>query len=164
MHTQKENEEGKLNSVLVNMLENPELDIEDSIAFLREMIGEKKKEFLEHVLIDEHCDLPKPSKLLHLSCLKVFQMFFNSKNRFDSNTEMVEDINKAIYLPVGRTTERLSLHPTPKKKYITTEPHLTISSKYTNRRNFTTRQVSPLALSNGLQMVFMAPKFGLGFI
>ncbi|TKY71659.1 S-linalool synthase [Spatholobus suberectus] len=161
----KEKEDGKLNSILVNLIENPELDIEDSIAFVRKIIEKKKKEFLEHVLIDGLCDLPKPSKQLHLSCLKVFHMFFNSRNRFDSNTEMVEDINKAIYLPLGRTTKHLSLQPSTNKNYTTAKLQFCLSFKQHNTRmNFTTHQVSAPTLRSGYGMTFMAPKIGLGFI
>ncbi|TKY71584.1 (E,E)-geranyllinalool synthase [Spatholobus suberectus] len=161
----KEKEDGKLNSILVNLIENPELDIEDSIAFVREIIEKKKKEFLEHVLIDGLCDLPKPSKQLHLSCLKVFHMFFNSRNRFDSNTEMVEDINKAIYLPLGKTTKHLSLQPPPNKNYTTKKLQFCLSFKQHNTRmNFTTHQVSAPTLRSGHGMTFMVPKIGLGFI
>lgn len=45
-------------------------------------------------------DMPKEWKLLHLSCLKVFQMFFNSMNAFDSPTMLAQSINKAIYEPL----------------------------------------------------------------
>ncbi|CAJ2648693.1 unnamed protein product [Trifolium pratense] len=147
---QKEKEEGKLNSVLVNLMENPEFDIEDSIAYVREIVEKKKKEFLELVLIDGLCDLPKPSKHLHLSCLKVFQMFFNSKNRFDSNTDLVEDINKAIYLPLSKT-KYVSPQTMPKKKHTITKMHSNLPFKHNNRINF-----------NGMR--FMTPKIGLGFI
>ncbi|KAE9591756.1 putative geranyllinalool synthase [Lupinus albus] len=146
------------------MLEGPELDIEDSITCIRETIGEKRKEFFEHVLIDDGLsDLSKPTKLLHLSCYKVFQMFFNSKNSFDSDTDMAEDIHKAIYLPVSRTINPLSLHPMPNKKCNNQK----FSSAYPSNNNkmvFTTHQVSPFALSNGYGKVFMPMKIGLGFI
>jgi geranyllinalool synthase len=148
---QKEKEEGKLNSVLVNLMENPEFDIEDSIAYVRELVEKKKKEFLELVLIDGLCDLPKPSKQLHLSCLKVFQMFFNSKNIFDSNTDLVEDINKAIYLPLSKTTKYLSPQTMPKKKHTIAKMHVNFPFKHNNMINF-----------NGMR--FMTPKIGLGFI
>ena len=92
-----------MNSVLVNLIENPEASIEDSIAYLGEITEKKKKELLEHSLIDGLSDLPKPCKQLHLSLLKVFQMFCNSCNLYDYDTpDMLDDINKAIYLPVNR--------------------------------------------------------------
>jgi hypothetical protein len=71
-------------------------------------------------------------------------MFFNSKNRFDSNTDLVEDINKAIYLPLSKTTKYISPQTMPKKKH-------TIAKMHINRINF-----------NGMR--FMTPKIGLGFI
>ncbi|OIV91766.1 hypothetical protein TanjilG_26619 [Lupinus angustifolius] len=159
---QKEKEDGKLNSVFLNMVESPELDIEDSIACIRETIGEKRKEFFEHVMIDDGLsDLSKPTKLLHLSCFKVFQMFYNSKNTFDSDTDMVENINKAIYLPVSRTIKPLSPRPVIKLN------NQNLSSVYRSnnkRMDFTAHQVSPFALINGYGKVFMPMKIGLGFI
>ncbi|XP_027338125.1 (E,E)-geranyllinalool synthase-like [Abrus precatorius] len=161
----KEKEDGKFNSVLVNLIENPEHDIEDSIAFVREIIEKKRKEFLEHVLIDGLCDLPKPCKQLHLSCLKVFNMFFNSRNIYDSNTELVEDINKAIYLPLSKTKKRPSLHPPPKKSDTTAKFQFGLSFKQHNSRmSFTAHQVATSTLRNGFCMTFIAPKIGLGFI
>ncbi|XP_039686183.1 S-linalool synthase isoform X2 [Medicago truncatula] len=148
---QKEKEEGKLNSVLINMMENPEFNIEDSINFVREIVEKKKKELLELVLIDGLCDLPKPSKQLHLACLKVFEMFYNSKNRFDSNTDLVEDINKAIYLPLGRTTKCFSPQTFPKKKHTISIIHNNFPFKHNSKIGFT-------------RMRFMTPKVGLGFI
>ncbi|XP_059635113.1 (E,E)-geranyllinalool synthase-like [Cornus florida] len=97
---QKEQEDGKMNLVLLDLEENPRADIESSITNVREILEEKKKELLEHVLMDGFNDLPKPCKHLHLSCLKVFQMFFNSNNRFDSKTELLQDIMKSIYNPL----------------------------------------------------------------
>ncbi|RDX68511.1 (E,E)-geranyllinalool synthase, partial [Mucuna pruriens] len=55
--------------------------------------------------VDGQNDFPKHCKLLHLTCLKVFQMFYNSSNAFDSNSQLLEDINKAIYLPLRRNTK-----------------------------------------------------------
>ncbi|XP_058756101.1 (E,E)-geranyllinalool synthase-like [Vicia villosa] len=147
---QKEMEEGKLNYVLVNMMENPEFEIEDSIAFVREIVEKKKKEFLELVLIDGLSDFPKPSKQLHLSCLKVFQMFFNSKNSFDSNTDMVEDINKAIYLPLSRTSMCLSTQTFPKKKHIISKLNMNFPFKHNSRISLT-------------KMRLITPKVRLGF-
>lgn len=97
---QKEIEDGKTNYVLLYMKENPDADIDDSIAYVRDLLGRKRKEFLQHALMDGFSDLPIASKRLHLSCVKVFQMFFNSSNRYDSNTEILQDIQKAIYIPI----------------------------------------------------------------
>ncbi|XP_048141678.1 S-linalool synthase-like [Rhodamnia argentea] len=94
----KEEKEGKLNFVLLYLKENPKANIEDSIKFVQLLINQKKKEFLQHVL-DEHSDLPGPSRMLHLSCLKVFYMFFNSSNHYDSDTDMLHDIHKALVIP-----------------------------------------------------------------
>ncbi|KAJ6707016.1 (EE)-GERANYLLINALOOL SYNTHASE-LIKE [Salix viminalis] len=92
----KEQKEGKTNFVLLHLKENPEADIEDSIAYTREILEKKTKELLEHALMDGSNDFSKPCRHLHLSCVKVFQMFFDSSNRYDSNTEMFHDIAKSI--------------------------------------------------------------------
>lgn len=75
--------------------------IEDSIAYIEKIIDSKRKEFIEHVLMDESSDLPKPCKDIHMSFCKIFEMFFNKKNRYDSDTEMLQDIKKALYDPVN---------------------------------------------------------------
>ncbi|KAK6283746.1 hypothetical protein POUND7_002698 [Theobroma cacao] len=108
---QKEQEEGKMNCVLLYLKENPGADIEDSTAYVREILDKKWGELLQHVLMDGFEDLPKPCKLLHLSCVKVFQMFFHSRNRFDSNTEMLQDIQKAIYVPLNVGTSKPLMPP-----------------------------------------------------
>ena len=87
-----------MNFVLLYLKENPDANIEDSINFVQLLLGQLKKEFLQHVL-DELCDLPEPSRRLHLGCLKVFHMFFNSSNRYDSDTDMLHDIQKALVVP-----------------------------------------------------------------
>nr|QWQ79580.1 TPS22 [Juglans sigillata] len=155
---QKEIEEGKANFVSVYLTENPEADIEESIAYVRDILEQKKKEFLKQVLMDGFSDFSKPCKYLHLSCLKVFQMFYNSANRFDSNNiEMLQDINKAIYIPVevGKEKQPLKpdlkpLKPVPDLYSGATSAKLKINSQYFNRpsskhwmmRSFTTQQVS----------------------
>lgn len=98
-YLQKEKDEGTPNSVLLHLRNNPEANIEEAISYVGEMLNKKKEEFLELVLMDDLTDLPKECRHLHLSCLKVFQMFFNSSNRYDSDTEMLDDIAKAIYIP-----------------------------------------------------------------
>ncbi|GMI82367.1 terpene synthase 04, GERANYLLINALOOL SYNTHASE, TERPENE SYNTHASE 4 [Hibiscus trionum] len=99
---QKEQEEGKTNYVLLYMRENPGADIEDSTTYVRGIVENKWGEFLQHVLMDDGSgELPKGSKFLHLSCVKVFQMFFHSSNRYDSNTDILQDIQKAIYIPLN---------------------------------------------------------------
>ncbi|KAL5579366.1 hypothetical protein UlMin_011808, partial [Ulmus minor] len=95
---EREKDEGKVNSVLLYLENNSEVDMEESIAGLRKMVDKKKEELLEHVLMDGINDLPKSWRQLHLSFLKIYQMFYNVSNRYDSDTEMVEDIKKAIYI------------------------------------------------------------------
>lgn len=77
------------------------LEIKDSIAHIETIIDSNRKEFLKHVLVDGLSDLPKPCKEIHMSCCKVFEMFFNKKNRYDSDIEMLQDIKKALYDPVN---------------------------------------------------------------
>ncbi|KAI4296666.1 hypothetical protein L6164_036607 [Bauhinia variegata] len=160
---QKEKEEGKMNSVLLNLVENPESNMEDSISLVGEIIDKKKKELLEHALIDGHCDLPKAIKHFHLSCLKVFQMFFNSSNRYDSDTELLQDINKAIYLPVRRNSKHVtveSFQSGPKKKKAAPLSNFNWHFKHTSKRSFTANQVSLPALKHGI--VALAQKLVLG--
>ncbi|KAL2495082.1 geranyllinalool synthase [Forsythia ovata] len=109
---QKEKADGKMNLVLLHLNENPESHIDESIAYVEEIVGMKWKEFLKHVLMDGFDDMPKPCKNIHLSCLKAFQMFFNSSNLFDSKTALADDIKKAIYLPIDRTPKHF-LKPLP---------------------------------------------------
>ncbi|PON84631.1 S-linalool synthase [Trema orientale] len=104
---QREKEEGKPNLVLLYMKENPEMGIEDSISVIQKILEEKKKEFLELVLVRDKSDnMPEACKELHLSCLKAFQMFYGSSNAFDSTTELLADINKAIYEPLLMDTDQ----------------------------------------------------------
>ncbi|MCD7466152.1 hypothetical protein HAX54_002580 [Datura stramonium] len=100
---QKEREVGKMNYTLLHFNENPSGQIEDSIDFVKEILREKKKEFLENVVMDigfNNYNMPRTMKLLHLSCLNVFHMFFNSCNLFDTKTAIIEDIMRAIYIPL----------------------------------------------------------------
>lgn len=109
--------------MLLYLKENPTASIEDSISFMKGILDEKRREFLERILMKGLDDLPRPCKLLHLSCFKVFQMCYNSTNRFDSDTELLHDINKAIYVPLKVQKPRpLNLklpvphHANPKKE------------------------------------------------
>ncbi|KAJ8761582.1 hypothetical protein K2173_004358 [Erythroxylum novogranatense] len=96
---EKEQKDGKINFVTLHSKQNLNVDIEDSIAFTNDIIVKKTKEFLENALMGGFDDLSRPCRLLHLSCLKVFQMFFVSGNRYDSPTDMIQDIQKSIYVP-----------------------------------------------------------------
>ncbi|KAK7362896.1 hypothetical protein VNO77_05021 [Canavalia gladiata] len=142
---EKEIEEGKLN-FLWNLMRNHNFAMEDSIGFVRDIIDKTKKEFLQQVLVDGQSDLPKTCKLLHLTCLKVFQMFFNSNNGYDSDTQLLEDINKAIYLPLSRNRSPLkivSLHSRPNMKQIRMQkPQFNWSFNHNNGFGYCVRQVS----------------------
>ncbi|XP_049396479.1 S-linalool synthase [Solanum stenotomum] len=117
---QKEREVGKMNYTLLHFNENPRGQIEDSIDFVKVILGDKKKEFLENVLMDGFNDMPRTMKLLHLSCLNVFHMFFNSCNLFDTKSAILEDIMRAIYIPLGQKeqTQIMPLQEKKKKKKI----------------------------------------------
>lgn len=139
-------------------MKNPNFGMEDSIALGREIIDERTKEFIQHVLVNGQSDLPKPCKLLHLTCLKVFQMFYNSSNAFDSNTQLLEDINKAIYLPLRRNTKM--------KDTDIQMPRFNRSFKHNSCICFCVRQeISPPVLRNGYGIISVNPKtFIPGFI
>ncbi|KAG5113394.1 hypothetical protein JHK82_036663 [Glycine max] len=159
----RETEEGKWNFLGLNLMKNPNFGMEDSIALGREIIDERTKEFIQHVLVNGQSDLPKPCKLLHLTCLKVFHLFYNSRNAFDSNTQLLEDINKAIYLPLRRNTKttkidlsQLRSMPKMKDKSIQ-RPRFNWSFKH--NRSFCVHQViSPPALRNGYGIISFNPK------
>ncbi|KAK7362898.1 hypothetical protein VNO77_05023 [Canavalia gladiata] len=160
---EREIEEGKWNFLQLHSMMNPNLGMEDSIAFGREIIDKKKKEFLEHFLVDGHSDLPKSCKLLHLTCLKVFQMFYNSRNAFDSDTQLLEDINKAIYLPLSRNMKAskiVSMHNSrPKMKHLSMQkPQLSWSFKHKSTMSFCVHQVSRPVLRNGYAILSLNPK------
>ena len=168
VQSQKEIEDGKINFVLLHMRENPEANIEDSIAYTREILEEKKKEFLQHVLMDGFSDLPKQCRLLHLSCLKVFNMFFNSTNLFDSNTELIQDIKKAIYVPLedqNMTSVKLplSVHSSPKKYSSITTAHFTYDLKYHNSRRIIRHPIPKIDSVDGCGKGFISTMFKFCF-
>lgn len=67
-------------------------------------------EFLELVLME---DGSKIMKQLHLSTMKTFRMFFNSRNVYDTKTELFDDIKKAIYVPLLFHSHSHSQQPRP---------------------------------------------------
>lgn len=140
IHMQKECEVGKMNYTLLHMNENPGAQLDDSIEYVKEILANKKKEFLENVLMDGFNDMPKTCKLLHLSCLNVFHMFFNSCNLFDTKAAILEDIMRAIYIPLQEQTSIPPLKTSPiltpqeKKKKIENIP--TKVSACLNGKNF----------------------------
>lgn len=138
---QKEREVGKMNYTLLHFNENPKGQIEDSIDFVKEILGDKKKEFLENVLMDGFNDMPRTMKLLHLSCLNVFHMFFNSCNLFDTKAAILEDIMRAIYIPLGQE-EQTPMMPLPpmlplqEKKMIKKKIEIAKANACLNVKNF----------------------------
>ncbi|KAI8525459.1 hypothetical protein RHMOL_Rhmol13G0231900 [Rhododendron molle] len=97
---QKELEVGKKNFVILYSKANPKAGLESSIKHVKEIIEEMKKELLEQAFMDGFNDLPKTCNHFHVSILRVFYMFFNSSNLFDSATELLHDINRAIHVPI----------------------------------------------------------------
>nr|GLL24085.1 (E,E)-geranyllinalool synthase isoform X1 [Ipomoea trifida] len=105
---QKEKEVGKMNYVLLHLNEHPEAHIEDSIAYVKDMVDKMRKQFLEQVLMTTTDNMPKSCNLFHLSCFKVFQMFFNSYNLFDSKADLRQEIMKAFYIPFEQDLQQPS--------------------------------------------------------
>ncbi|KAH7838107.1 hypothetical protein Vadar_022141 [Vaccinium darrowii] len=97
---QKELEVGKKNFVILYSKANPKVGLENSIKYVKEILDAMKKQLLEHALMDGFNDLPKTCNLFHVSILRVFYMFFNSSNLFDSTAGLLHDINNAIYVPI----------------------------------------------------------------
>jgi len=163
---QRETGEGKWNFLQLNLMMNPNLRMEDSMALGSEIIDEMTKEFLQHVLVDGESNLPKPCKLLHLTCLKVFQMFYNSSNAYDSDTQLLEDINKAFYLPLRRNTKPSKIdfsmrYSVPKMKATTMQKlQFSGSFKHINGcKSYSLHQVNSLpALRNGYGIISVNPK------
>ncbi|KAL4562406.1 hypothetical protein LXL04_034609 [Taraxacum kok-saghyz] len=97
---EKEQEEGKMNLVLLHFRENPNASMDDSIAVVKNFLEGKRKQLLKYVFTDDDdSDFPKQWKYLHLSCFKVFQMLYNSSNLYDRDEDLKLDIEKAIYIP-----------------------------------------------------------------
>ncbi|GMI82368.1 terpene synthase 04, GERANYLLINALOOL SYNTHASE, TERPENE SYNTHASE 4 [Hibiscus trionum] len=165
---QKEMEDGKMNYVMLYMKENPDAGIDDSIAFIRDLLDNKRKELMKHALMDGLSGLPMESRQLHLSCMKVFQMFFNSSNRYDSNTEMIQDIQKAIYVPldVGTCKPQVPLpsQPGSKKEFQTIGSHQLVQRhfKYQNKRIVRYQASLPIA-RRGHANTFIGASFSLSF-
>lgn len=107
MYVQKEEIDGKMNLVLLHLKQNPKLGIRNSVGYVRNIVDEKTREFLELVLMEDdnngggldNMD-QKSVKQLHLSCIKVFHMFFNSTNLFDTKQELLHQIKRAIFIPI----------------------------------------------------------------
>nr|AGN70888.1 geranyllinalool synthase [Grindelia hirsutula] len=119
---EKEQEEGKMNLVLLHFKENPDASMDDSIAAVQKILDGKRKELMKHIFTDaDNNDFPNHWKKLHLSCFKVFQMLFNSANLYDTETELRSDIEKAIYIPpqyepLKHVKPQTTLDPLPRKR------------------------------------------------
>ncbi|KAJ8616328.1 hypothetical protein MRB53_035700 [Persea americana] len=97
---QKESEEGTINLVVLYLQGHPERKIEHAFSYVEEKLNRTRKELLEHALIDDKNCVPKPCRKIHLMALKIFYLFYNSVNGYDSPTAMIPGINKAIYEPL----------------------------------------------------------------
>ncbi|PKU64265.1 S-linalool synthase [Dendrobium catenatum] len=98
---EREAKAGEPNIVLLHLMQNPKAKIDDVVAIIKNTLKMKEKEFLQLVMSkDSESDMPTEWKMMHLSCLKIFQMFYNSENSFDSPTALLDNINKAIYEPL----------------------------------------------------------------
>ncbi|CAL9203285.1 S-linalool synthase-like [Musa acuminata AAA Group] len=94
---QRELENGKFNMVPLYMKENADASIEDSIDHIRDILEKKGKEFVELLFGDEYNSVPKLWKELHLTTLKAFWMLYDTTNKFDSPTALLQNINMAFY-------------------------------------------------------------------
>ncbi|THU44186.1 hypothetical protein C4D60_Mb02t04750 [Musa balbisiana] len=94
---QRELEHGKFNMVPLYMKENADASIEDSIDHIRDILEKKGKEFVELLFGDEYNSVPKLWKELHLTTLKAFWMLYDTTNKFDSPTALLQNINMAFY-------------------------------------------------------------------
>uniref|UniRef100_A0A803LLB9 Uncharacterized protein n=1 Tax=Chenopodium quinoa TaxID=63459 RepID=A0A803LLB9_CHEQI len=117
------------------MKENPEANVEDAIHYVENLLEETKMKLLELALMDGNDgeELPNPCKRLHLTALKVFQMFFNSANHFDSKDSLLNDINKAIFIPLEPHTSLYRSEPhlrPPKKTRLVINLYNNVSMKY----------------------------------
>ena len=57
---QKEEPVGKPNLLLLHLKRYSEAAIQDSIAYVKDILDENKRKLLEHALMDGFNDLPKP--------------------------------------------------------------------------------------------------------
>ncbi|XP_071721030.1 S-linalool synthase [Rutidosis leptorrhynchoides] len=171
---QKEQEEGTMNLVLLHYNENPETSMNDSISEVQKFLELKRKELLEEVFTDTNCDnFTKQWKYLHLSCFKVFQMLFNSGNLYDTKSELVSDIEKAIFIPPGTefpkyTKPLKTLRTLPEKgKPISARYGQPIFRRYglQGHMNIGCHQVFKKSMRNVSSKVYItSPMFSLRFI
>ncbi|XP_019708546.2 S-linalool synthase-like [Elaeis guineensis] len=108
---EREMKDGKLNMVPLYLKENPRANIEDSIAYIKNILERLKKQMLEIMMTDDNTEVPKEWKQLHLCILKAFQMLYDTQNAFDSPTALLQDISMAIYEPLVMDSQRTLLAP-----------------------------------------------------
>ncbi|KAL4193730.1 hypothetical protein AMTRI_Chr06g178270 [Amborella trichopoda] len=94
---EREIKECKPNFVSLLLRQNRRQTTQDVIDNLKKILDQKERRLLEKLLIEEENSLPSPCRKIHLRILKIFQMFYNGTNVFDSPTQLLGDINKAIY-------------------------------------------------------------------
>ncbi|KAG6466196.1 hypothetical protein ZIOFF_027853 [Zingiber officinale] len=97
----RELEDGKFNMVPLYVKENLESSIEDSVGHIKTVLERKGKEFLELFLNQEYGGVPRVWKELHVATLKAFWMLYDSNNKFDSPTALLQAIRMAFYEPLA---------------------------------------------------------------
>lgn len=161
-----------MNLVLLHYKENPDGSMNDSIAEVQKFLEMKRKELLREVFTDTNSDdYPKQWKYLHLSCFKVFQMLFNSANLYDTDAELLSDIEKAIYIPPETKFSKYikpqkTLRPFPdKRKLISSGYAQTTFQRYgQGHMNLKVPQGSKESVRNVGSKLFNSPMFSLRFI
>ncbi|GJY13172.1 (E,E)-geranyllinalool synthase-like protein [Tanacetum coccineum] len=126
----KEQEEGKMNLVLLHFKDNPNASLDDSVAEVQRFLERKRQELLAHIFTDDNGDFPSQWKYLHLSCFKVFQMLFNSANLYDTDAELQYDIERAIYIPPQYELSHYLINETT-ARLLSEKRNLKISARYT---------------------------------
>nr|QYM90042.1 terpene synthase [Phalaenopsis bellina] len=114
---EREAKDGKRNIVLLYQKENPDAPIDEAITFVRNIWEKKKKELLQLVMSSDSTSskMPREWKDVHLAFLKLFQMFYDSTNVFDSSTMLLKSIDKAIYEPLECKTPSEPVYFIPKE-------------------------------------------------
>ncbi|XP_020576697.1 S-linalool synthase-like [Phalaenopsis equestris] len=114
---EKEAKDGKPNIVSLYQKENPDAPIDEAITFVRNIWEKKKKELLQLVMSSDSTSsqMPREWKDVHLAFLKLFQMFYDSTNVFDSPTMLLKSIDKAIYEPLKCKTTSEPVYFIPKE-------------------------------------------------
>ncbi|GAB4831263.1 hypothetical protein Ancab_005276 [Ancistrocladus abbreviatus] len=161
----KEDRDGKKNLILLY----PNAKIEESIANVESILDQTKKKLLEHALMDGLDGMSKACKQLHLSTLKVFQMFFNSANHFDSNTAMLDAIKKAIYIPLEdqalKPLKPVVHHPFSEGNNLVKNPSgRSFKFGYHSRKGFIARSMKTISAQARGKLIMTVPRINFCFL